>query len=74
MIVFGMGLSEGEFQPLIYSWQRSIPMHSAVLTFRVWLLWGKDRRLSYGLPIFFCLMWGIDFFVVSRSSKTYVCE
>jgi hypothetical protein len=29
-----------------------------ILTYRLWVIWEKDRKLSYALPIVFCVMWG----------------
>jgi hypothetical protein len=35
----------------------SIEQHSlaVILTIRVWAVWGRDRRLTIGLPIFFAM-------------------
>ncbi|PFH49147.1 hypothetical protein AMATHDRAFT_63636 [Amanita thiersii Skay4041] len=35
-----------------------------ILTIRIWIVWNKDRRLTYGLPIFFVIIWGAGFAVM----------
>ncbi|KAM6499408.1 hypothetical protein JOM56_004916 [Amanita muscaria] len=46
-------------------------LNEAILTFRIWLLWGKNKKLSIGLPILFTVMWGTDFLLMTLSTKTF---
>ncbi|KAM6499403.1 hypothetical protein JOM56_004911 [Amanita muscaria] len=46
-------------------------LSEAILTFRIWLLWGKNQKLTFGLPILFFVTWATDFLVIALSTKTF---
>jgi len=37
---------------------------AVILTLRTWIVWEKDRRLTYGLPILFWAVWITGFIIV----------
>ncbi|KAJ3866376.1 hypothetical protein EV359DRAFT_62372 [Lentinula novae-zelandiae] len=45
-----------------------------VLTARTWALWGKDIRLTIGLPVFFLCCWVPNFYIMHRflRSQTFL--
>lgn len=45
-----------------------------LLTIRTWGIWGKDRRLTIGLPIFYIVIWGgiFTFMGIYQSSLRFV--
>jgi len=59
MFVIGIGIAESK--PAV-----ALPIHMIALTYcdgivilmiRTWAVWGMDRRLTIGLPIFFVSIW-----------------
>lgn len=64
LFTVGIALSEGMFSASYYQKLISVDfLNSVVLTVRVWAVWGRDKRLSIGLPVFFVACW-VPIFVV----------
>src|SRR6266478_5822950 len=53
MCIFGVTMSEGKFphQLDVYAIHTHTTKTSAVLTYRLWIVWNKNRKLTYILPI-----------------------
>ncbi|KAJ3733642.1 hypothetical protein DFJ43DRAFT_1138014 [Lentinula guzmanii] len=51
-----------------------ITLTEVVLTMRIWALWGKDTRLSIGLPLFFLSCWVPNFYIFHKflQTETYI--
>ncbi|KAJ3982397.1 hypothetical protein F5890DRAFT_1415792, partial [Lentinula detonsa] len=51
-----------------------ITLTEVVLTMRIWALWGKDIRLSIGLPLFFLSCWVPNFYIFHKflQTQTYI--
>lgn len=47
---------------------------TVILTLRAWAVWGKDRRLSYALPVFFVLCWTPNFAFLGIFLNSLTCE
>ncbi|KAJ4464095.1 hypothetical protein C8J55DRAFT_553103 [Lentinula edodes] len=51
-----------------------IALTDVLLTARTWALWGKDIRLTIGLPVFFLCCWVPNFYIIHRflRSQTFL--
>ena len=76
MLIIGIGVAESK--PAI-----ALPSHLitltycdriVILTIRTWAVWGMDRRLTIGLPIFFLAIWVPLSVYAARSLKSPRCE
>ncbi|KAJ3749076.1 hypothetical protein DFH05DRAFT_1456965 [Lentinula detonsa] len=81
MYITGITLTEGEHKftailPNFTSYMLLIRWMSpvVVLTMRIWALWGKDIRLSIGLPLFFLSCWVPNFYIFHKflQTQTYI--
>jgi FtsH-binding integral membrane protein len=74
MFVTGIASAEGEkhFQSTF----ALVPLTLApvILTIRAWAVWEQDRRLTFGLPIFFVLCWAPTFVVIGLYLSSLKCE
>ncbi|KAF8639307.1 hypothetical protein AX17_001588, partial [Amanita inopinata Kibby_2008] len=62
-----LSISQCNIAYQINGWMFVIGMalSEVILTIRTWIIWNKDKRLTYGLPVFFCLTWAAGFVVMS---------
>jgi hypothetical protein len=51
MYVFGMAMSEGKFPHQLDVYGIHTHTTSALLTYRLWIVWNKNRKLTYILPV-----------------------
>ena len=74
LFVIGMGSSEGKFvfQDLLPD--LSMRCFSAILAHRLWIIWGKARGLTYGLPICFCASWVVGLVATIRFVTSMQCK
>ena len=70
LYTFGMAMSEGKFHhlPDVYGIHPHTAKISAVLTYRLWIIWNKSKELTYILLITFCAAWAACLVVVTQSA------
>lgn len=69
MYIFGVAMSEGKFrhQLDVYGIHPHTAKTSAVLTYRLWIVWNKHKKLTYILPIIFSSVLVLCLVVMTRS-------
>ena len=73
MFTIGMALAEGEHD-YNYRLTTDKTFVTVILTLRCWAVWGRDRRLTIGLPIFFILCWVPIVTIVAIFIPTLRCK
>lgn len=45
-----------------------------ILAMRTWVIWGYDRRVSFGLGLLLLLNWGFWIWLLNKALSSFVCE